>query len=421
MTNDLSERVLIVAGRSQDAALSLSILAEAGMCGYVCAGMTELQSEMAAGAGAIVATDEILVRKDWQSLGETLQGQAEWSDIPVLLLCGKGTSSPLAARAMENLGNITVLERPTHIITLISALRSALKARRRQYQVREYLAALRQAEMELKSANANLEQRVRERSAEAEERAAQLTALAAEMTRTEHRERRRIAHLLHDGLQQLLVGAQLHVGALRPGNESKMSASIERIRNLLSQAIEQMRTLAVELSPPLLSDAGLAVTLHWLARRCQEQHGLEVTVDADESASPHDPALRDFLFQSARELLFNVTKHAQTDQSWLSLKHGACGEIVLQVRDEGVGFTVSEIGGPTGDHFGLFSVRERLRRLGGELDIDSTPENGTLVRVRLPASSLDATAVNSPHVASAAPEPAPLRAVAVDDPTDSQG
>src|SRR5690606_18132098 len=138
----------------------------------------------------------------------------------------------------------------------------------------------------------------------------QLRRLASELTNAEQRERRRLAQALHDHLQQIWVAAKMQVGMLshRPGDDTT-GESLERLDNLLKRSIDASRSLTVELSPPILYDAGLAPALHWLSRNMLETHHLQVSVEADEEADPESDNAKAFLFQAVRELLFNVVKH----------------------------------------------------------------------------------------------------------------
>ena len=150
-----------------------------------------------------------------------------------------------------------------------------------------YAMERKQAEQQLKALNETLEQRVIERTAVATRRAAQLQVLAAELTQTEHRERRRLAQILHDHLQQLLYAARLNLGALRHGNPRESSAeTIDRIDALLGECIAESRALTVQLCPPVLHESGLAMAIEWLARHMQQTCGLNVDVEVDPQAEP---------------------------------------------------------------------------------------------------------------------------------------
>lgn len=146
----------MLAPTAGDAEISRTILGEAGLACHICRHMTDLCREFDAGVGAILVTEEGLAASVSPCLAETLKGQPAWSDVPVLLLCGAGADSSIAAWAMESIGNVTVLERPVRVTTLVSALRTALKARRRQYQLRDQLESLRRSEESLRHANERL-------------------------------------------------------------------------------------------------------------------------------------------------------------------------------------------------------------------------------------------------------------------------
>jgi PAS domain S-box-containing protein len=145
-TGPLAERVLILAPTLQDAQLSETLLGQAGLACKVCADIAELEGALAEGAGAILLTEELLLAPDAPRLAELLRRQPPWSDIATILLSASGVDSPSASLAMESLGNVTVLERPVRKTTLVSALKTAIRARGRQYELRDQIAALRQSE-----------------------------------------------------------------------------------------------------------------------------------------------------------------------------------------------------------------------------------------------------------------------------------
>ncbi|WP_164103875.1 hybrid sensor histidine kinase/response regulator [Candidatus Laterigemmans baculatus] len=156
MDRSLDGGVLVLAPTPGDAKLSQSILDEAGFRSRICRDLQELIQAFSAGAGAILVTEEGLVSDGANRLVEMLRDQPTWSDVPIVLLCGEGAESSVGVWAMESLGNVTVLERPVRVTTLVSSLRTALKARRRQYELRDQLESLRQSQKSLREANARL-------------------------------------------------------------------------------------------------------------------------------------------------------------------------------------------------------------------------------------------------------------------------
>ncbi len=135
------ERVLVLAPTRADAILSRTILTDAGLLCKLCHGLHDLLREWNAGAGALLLTDEVLAGEDPEQFAAILQDQPAWSDVPIVLLSAAGADSAIAVWAMERLGNVTVLERPVRVTTLVSALQTALRARRRQYQLRDQVQA----------------------------------------------------------------------------------------------------------------------------------------------------------------------------------------------------------------------------------------------------------------------------------------
>ena len=135
-------RVLLKTSTSRDAKLAASVLDKAGIEALSCATVAELSTELRAGAGALLIAEEVLLDPVFRNVMGQLQAQAPWSDVPVLILARTGADSPVVRRAMEELVNVTVIELPLRIASLISAVKSALRARGRQYQVRALLRGL---------------------------------------------------------------------------------------------------------------------------------------------------------------------------------------------------------------------------------------------------------------------------------------
>ena len=249
-----------------------------------------------------------------------------------------------------------------------------------------YAMERKEAERQLKSLNETLEQRVAERTATATRRAAQLQALAAELTQAEHRERRRLAQILHDHLQQLLYAARLHVEALRHRTVEQDSPEIiDRIDAILSECLVESRSLTVQLCPPVLYEAGLSAAIEWLAHHMEQTCGLTVEVNVDAAVEPASEELRIVLFEAARELLFNVVKHAKTARARIDLTACRDGELHLTVSDDGAGFLPEpKLDKAANSGFGLFSIRERLELLGGRLELEAAPDHGTRATISAP-------------------------------------
>ncbi|OWW19927.1 hybrid sensor histidine kinase/response regulator [Noviherbaspirillum denitrificans] len=149
MTEIAEQRILIHAPLGKDAALAENALSHAGFPCFICRTPSELLDELDKGAAAVLAVEEALPATVSGPLTECISRQPHWSDLPILVLTKPGSDSPWIKGAYERFGNLTLLERPLRVTTLISAVRAALRARLKQYEMRladqrkdEFLAML---------------------------------------------------------------------------------------------------------------------------------------------------------------------------------------------------------------------------------------------------------------------------------------
>jgi signal transduction histidine kinase len=213
-----------------------------------------------------------------------------------------------------------------------------------------------------------------------------LRALASELSVVEARERRRLASYLHDHIGQNLAIAKIKLGELRQSASSRgMAASLDGIRNLLDETIQETRSLTFDLSPPILYELGFEPAVEWLTERMQKEHGLPCRFEDDGQAKPLEEDLRAVLFRSVRELLVNVVKHAHARSAKVSLRKEG-GDMRIVVEDDGVGFESSgaELYPGQSGGFGLFSILERLTYFGGRVHIESEPGRGTRITLVAP-------------------------------------
>lgn len=276
------------------------------------------------------------------------------------------------------------------------------------------------AEQALRAWNQALEEEVAARTAEARRRAELLQALTVELSDAEERERRRVAQILHDQVQQLLVAARMRIQLLtRRVRGTDLIEPVAAADDLIDQAIQESRTLTSELSPPVLLDAGLDVALEWLVTWMREKHGLIVSLEVRGEVAHLPENLAALLFRAVRELLFNVRKHAGVDRAAVIVERNGW-TVRVTVEDQGVGLDAAapRPAQKTPGHFGLFSLQERLAYIGGKISIESGPGRGT--RVMLVAPIEDATRRDVPERADQElelPSPASkaIRVVLADD------
>lgn len=249
------------------------------------------------------------------------------------------------------------------------------------------------SQIQLQRWNAELEDRVRARTTELVNSQERLRALASQLNLTEQRERRRLAADLHDYLAQLLALIRIKLGQTlqRLPDQLGERSSLTEIDDLLLQCLQYARTLMAQLSPSVLQDLGLIPALHWLAEQMAQQ-GLKVDVKVLTQEMPSfDEHQSDLLFQALRELLTNVLKHAGASAASVTVRKQDRDTWLLTVQDRGLGFNLDQVHyQPSGEHFGLFSIQERMEAMSGWCRIDSMPGQGTTVELGLSAIPSDA-------------------------------
>ena len=380
--HNTDERVLIIAPVGQDAEAMAALLKAEGFETQICHELDEYAQQITDSAGALLLTEEALEPAQGSLLLDVLKAQPPWSELPLIILTSGGESrrAGLLNLAAAAAGSVTLLERPISTMTLTRSVQVALRSRRRQYQVRDLVT-------QLASLNETLEQRVAKRTAEAVEQAKKLRLLSAQLSLAEEAERRRIAEMLHEDLQQLLVAARMQLAALCRAQGAAQREPIAReMADLLGRSFQLTKSLSVELAPPVLYEHGLAAALEWFAAETRKNYNIEVTVEADYSANPKAADVRIFLFRAVRELLLNSAKHAGGSSIHITMQHRRPDKVRIIVADHGPGFDPNSLDNKrTGSQtVGLLTIRERVSSFGGEFRINSGPKRGTRITLSLP-------------------------------------
>jgi len=253
---------------------------------------------------------------------------------------------------------------------------------------------LRLSEEALRQANEQLEQRVRERTLDLQNLTEQLEKsrhelrnLASELIRTEERERKRIAGVLHDDIAQILASARMRLDMLHDIPSDRDKQALTDAKALLFQSIRETRNLMSDIGNPLLFDMGLKLACESLIKQMMERHPVRISCDIREAYKYLNPDMKALLFQVVRELLNNVVKHSQARNAHVKIDMNN-GSFRIDVTDDGVGFDPLMLAGPTLEGgFGLYSLRERLIAMDGNLKIESAPGAGTVATAILPLSS----------------------------------
>jgi len=245
------------------------------------------------------------------------------------------------------------------------------------------ITARMKAEEALRELNATLENKVAQRTTELEHRATQLQKLTLELSQAEDRERKRLAAILHEDLQQHIAAAKFHLGLLghEVRHDPSQRAIADRVDALLNEAIQKSRGLSHDLSPAVLHMNDIAEVLHWLADRMQAKHGLAVRVDVRGERTLRSEALTMFLFRAVQEMLSNVVKHTEVREAAARVRR--MGRYVgLSILDRGCGFDPEDIRETSG--YGLLSIRERVELLGGRMTIRTVKGWGSRFHIVVP-------------------------------------
>jgi signal transduction histidine kinase/ActR/RegA family two-component response regulator len=405
------DRVLVLALTTRDGATTRELLSSAGVDSEVCADFGGLLRELALGAAATVIAEERITPRDSARLATLLAQQPPWSDLPVLLLTREGADSPAARDAVSNLGNVTLLERPLRISTLLSAVRTATRARKRQYQIRGYLEE-------------------RERAAEA--------LRAADQRKDEFLAT--LGHELRNPLAPLLTGLQLlRMGTTTDAAAGRVTAVMERQVDHLVRLVDDLLEVS-RITRGVIDVQREPVDLATLLRSAvdttrpmfdAQEHELHVQLPREQITISGD-AVR--LTQVFANLLTNAAKY--TNQGGRieleALRLG--GNAVIRVRDNGIGIAPGHLRSvfemfmqvdrsnrraQGGLGIGLTLVRSLVQMHGGTVTAHSAgPGSGSEFVVTLPVLETQSVARYVQRAAASAALPS-RRILVVDDNRDA--
>jgi signal transduction histidine kinase len=397
-------RVLVLAPFGKDAQLVREVLESSGIPVGVVDHVSGVARSLTRGAGAAIVAEEALDKEGIEHLGRSVAAQPAWSDFPIIVLTGGGASTPyteMMVRSRTPMGNISLIERPVRPATLISGVRTAIRSRLRQYEIRDHLAERKQAEEELQRAHDELESLV-------EKRTVALRKLSGKLMRVQDDERRRIARELHDGLGQWLAAAQINIDMALSRSAGKPSPLLQETRNLVDHAVSSIRTMSYLLHPPLLDEAGFEAAAHWFIDGFSKRTGMAVKANFCDSEGRGGAASKCArmpevvelaLFRAVQEGLINAHRHAATPSVEIRFQRlPDCA--ILEVEDFGRGMSKAVMDRfqrtGTGTGVGLGGIQERMKELGGEFTIQST-SSGTTLRATVPLSENSTPVIAPPN------------------------
>ncbi len=403
------ERVLVLAPTARDAAICRDVLAEAGVVAETCPDVAAVCLGIDAGAGAVVLTEEALTRGEFPLLVEAVGRQPPWSDFPVLVLTRSGADSEVALKTLETLGNVTLLERPVRVPAIVSAVRTALRARRRQYQIRDHLDEVRRVSDALK---------------DADRRKDDFLAM--------------LAHELRNPLAPVRTGFHILKNPAFPSDRAvrvreMMERQVDHMVRLVDDLLDVGRILRGKIDLQT-APVDLATVVGRAVETTQpviDTQGHEIRVDLP-PAPVRVVGDADRLAQVFANLLNNAAKYTEKGGHIRVAVGRDGGSAVVRVSDDGVGmapellprvwdlFTQAERSldrSQGGLGLGLTLVRRLVEMHGGTVEARSEGlGRGSEFVVRLPA--VEELAASSPAAARPAPGRG-RRVLVVDDNTDA--
>lgn len=241
----------------------------------------------------------------------------------------------------------------------------------------------------LRNTQGELEDRVAERTAELDTANQTLRRLSARLLQLQDEERRRIARELHDSVGQMLAALSMNLAGVRADIDllTKTTAVLTDSEDLVREMSKEVRTISHLLHPPLLDEAGLASALRWYVDGFAQRSKIEVELDCPNDFGRLPRIVETAAFRLVQECLTNIHRHSGSPTAKIRLRHSD-HQVTVEVEDKGKGIPadkleeMSSIGIPG---VGITGMRERVRQLGGTLEIGSNG-SGTTVQARLPVS-----------------------------------
>ncbi len=218
---------------------------------------------------------------------------------------------------------------------------------------------------------------------------ADLQELSAKLLRAQENERRALARELHDEVGQSLSAILMEAESAECADDPREARDrLASVRTLAEKTVNEVRDLALLLRPSMLDDFGLVPALNWHAREMTKRTGLNVVLSADDAADELPDEHKTCIYRLVQEAVNNTARHANAHTVEVDVRRTE-GRVLFSVRDDGSGFDTRFVRG-----LGLLGMEERVRRLGGKLEIDSRPGFGTRIAAELPLAE---TALKNGH------------------------
>jgi signal transduction histidine kinase len=242
----------------------------------------------------------------------------------------------------------------------------------------------------LRHSQGELEMKVQERTADLDVVNRNLRDLSARLLQMQDEERRRIARELHDSVGQMLAALSMNLTAVRTDIDqlARTAAALSDSESLVQEMVTEVRTISHLLHPPLLDEAGLSSALRWYVDGFAQRSGIKVDLDVPDDFERLPVEMETAIFRVVQECLTNIHRHSGSPVAKIRMRERD-GEVLVDIEDKGRGIPqhkLEEMSAAGTPGVGMRGMQERLRQLGGKLEIQSGP-GGTSIRVRLPITA----------------------------------
>ena len=313
-----------------------------------------------------------------------LKSNPQTAHIPILHISATFVDPEHRVRGLEG-GADAYLAEPISGDELLATVGALLRMKQAEREARLQSVEAETARQALKKAHDELEMRVQERTAELASKNEEIRELTGRLLKSQDDERRRLARELHDSTGQMLAAMKINldlVNAKTTGGDPEMKALVADSITLTDEMSRQLRTMSYLLHPPLLDETGLQSALGWYAEGFAQRSGIEVKLEMSPEIRRLPPDLEIAIFRVVQESLTNIHRHASSATAVIRMTSSP-DDIQVEIVDAGKSAGDGRFGKAFRPGVGIMGMRERIRQVGGQFNIDASNQ-GTTIRVSVP-------------------------------------